>query len=116
MRMTSVHLISLILTLALTMLPGIIEARKIKSADDYNVGGRSSGTGMVAGAIIGTMVGGAATIGTAQMGFKVGAPALWFTLGSGIALITMAIFYSRPLRQSGCRTCCKPFKCCRNFL
>ena len=104
MRMTSVHLISLILTLALTMLPGIIEARKIKSADDYNVGGRSSGTGMVAGAIIGTMVGGAATIGTAQMGFKVGAPALWFTLGSGIALIIMAIFYSRPLRKSGLTT------------
>ncbi|MDO4177966.1 MAG: sodium:solute symporter family protein [Phascolarctobacterium sp.] len=104
MKLTTIHLISLIITLALTMLPGIIEARKIKSADDYNVGGRSSGAGMVAGAIIGTIVGGAATIGTAQMGFKIGLAAWWFTLGSGIALIIMALFYARPLRTSGLTT------------
>lgn len=104
MKLTSVHLISLIITLALTMLPGIIEARKIKSADDYNIGGRSSGSGMVAGAIIGTIVGGAATIGTAQMGYKLGLAAWWFTLGSGIALVIMALFYAKPLRKSGLTT------------
>lgn len=104
MKLSTIHLISLIVTLALTMLPGIIQARKIKSADDYNVGGRSSGSGMVAGAIIGTIVGGAATIGTAQMGYKLGLAAWWFTLGSGIALIIMALFYAKPLRVSGLTT------------
>ena len=78
--------------------------RRIKSADDYNVGGRSAGVGIVAGSIIGTIVGGAATVGTAQLGFKLGLTAWWFTLGSGIALLIMAAFYAKPLRSSGLTT------------
>ena len=104
MNLSMVHIISLILTLVVTILPGIIAARKIKSADDYNVGGRSAGIGMVAGSIIGTIVGGAATVGTAQLGYKLGLTAWWFTLGSGIALIIMAIFYAVPLRRSSLTT------------
>ena len=92
------------MTLAVTILPGVYAARKIKSADDYNVGGRSAGVGMVAGSIIGTIVGGAATVGTAQLGYKLGLTAWWFTLGSGIALIIMAIFYAVPLRRSSLTT------------
>ena len=104
MKLSMVHLVSLVLTLILTMLPGIIASRRIKSADDYNVGGRSAGVGIVAGSIIGTIVGGAATVGTAQLGFKLGLTAWWFTLGSGIALLIMAAFYAKPLRVSGLTT------------
>lgn len=104
MQLTSTHFFSLIITLLVTMLPGILAARQVKSAEDYNVGGRSAGAGMVAGTIIGTIVGGAATVGTAQLGFKIGLTAWWFTLGSGIALMLMAIFYSVPLRRSGLTT------------
>ena len=64
--------VSIVITLVLTILPGIYAGRKIKSADDYALGGRSAGIGMVAGSIIGTIVGGAATIGTAQLGFQLG--------------------------------------------
>ena len=92
MQLTSTHFFSLIITLLVTMLPGALAARRVKSAEDYNVGGRSAGAGMVAGTIIGTIVGGAATVGTAQLGFKLGLTAWWFTLGSGIALMLMAIF------------------------
>lgn len=104
MQLTSTHFFSLIITLLVTMLPGILAAWQVKSAEDYNVGGRSAGAGMVAGTIIGTIVGGAATVGTAQLGFKIGLTAWWFTLGSGIALMLMAIFYSVPLRRSGLTT------------
>ena len=104
MKLSMVHLVSLVLTLILTMLPGILASRRIKSADDYNVGGRSAGVGIVAGSIIGTIVGGAATVGTAQLGFKLGLTAWWFTLGSGIALLIMAAFYAKPLRASGLTT------------
>lgn len=104
MKLSMVHLVSLVLTLILTMLPGIIASHRIKSADDYNVGGRSAGVGIVAGSIIGTIVGGAATVGTAQLGFKLGLTAWWFTLGSGIALLIMAAFYAKPLRASGLTT------------
>ena len=104
MQLTSTHFFSLIITLLVTILPGALAARRVKSAEDYNVGGRSAGAGMVAGTIIGTIVGGAATVGTAQLGFKLGLTAWWFTLGSGIALMLMAIFYSVPLRRSGLTT------------
>ena len=104
MRLSFIHIVALILTIVLTLLPGILAARRIKSADDYNVGGRSAGAGLVAGSIIGTIVGGAATVGTAQLGFKLGLTAWWFTLGSGIALIIMALFYAVPLRKSGLTT------------
>ena len=104
MQLTKVHFISMILTLLLTVLPGIIASRRVKSADDYNVGGRSSGVGLVAGTIIGTIVGGAATVGTAQLGFKLGLTAWWFTLGSGIALLLMAVFYAASLRRSALTT------------
>ena len=104
MKLSMMHMVSLVLTLLVTLLPGIIASRRIKSADDYNVGGRSSGVGIVAGSIIGTIVGGAATVGTAQLGYKLGLTAWWFTLGSGIALLIMALFYARPLRASGLTT------------
>ena len=104
MQLTGTHFFSLIITLLVTLLPGILASRRVKSAEDYNVGGRSAGAGMVAGTIIGTIVGGAATVGTAQLGFKLGLTAWWFTLGSGIALIFMGLFYSVPLRRSGLTT------------
>lgn len=104
MDLSGVHIISLLLTLAVSIAPGIMLARKIKSADDYNVGGRSAGVSMVAGSIIGTLVGGAATVGTAQLGFTLGLTAWWFTLGSGIALLIMAAFYAVPLRRSSLTT------------
>lgn len=100
MQLSEVHIISIILAFAVTVLPGIIISRKIKSAEDYNVGGRKAGSAMVAGSIIATIVGGAATVGTAQLGFKIGMAAWWFTLGSGIALLIMAAFYAGPLRSS----------------
>ena len=104
MQLSATHFFSLIITLLVTLLPGIIAARKIKSADDYAVGGRSAGVGMVAGSIIGTIIGGAATVGTAQLGFKLGLTAWWFTLGSGLALIIMGALYAAPLRRSGLTT------------
>lgn len=104
MRLTAVQLFFLIVTMLLGLLPGFLRAGKIKSADEYSVGGRSAGMGMVAGCIIATIVGGAATVGTAQMGFKIGLPAWWFTLGSGIAFLIMAYIYAEPLRESGLTT------------
>ena len=104
MQLTATHYISLAVTLLVTLLPGLLAARRVKSADDYNVGGRSSGAGLVAGTIIGTIVGGAATVGTAQLGFKLGLTAWWFTLGSGMALLLMAAFYAVPLRRSSLTT------------
>ncbi len=104
MELSYVHIISLVLTLAIVLGSGIYSSRRVKSADDFDVGGRSAGVIMVAGAIAATIIGGAATIGTAQGGFTFGLGAWWFTLGSGIGFLIMAAFYARPLRESGLTT------------
>ena len=104
MQLSSTQFISMIVVLILASIPGLLAAKKVKSEADYSVGGRKAGSVLVAGTIIGTIVGAAATIGTAQLGFKVGISAWWFTVGSGIALIVMALFYAKPLRDSGLTT------------
>ena len=104
MQLSSTQFISMIVVLILASIPGLLAAKKVKSEADYSVGGRKAGSVLVAGTIIGTIVGAAATIGTAQLGFKVGISAWWFTIGSGISLIVMALFYAKPLRDSGLTT------------
>ena len=84
MQLSVVHIISLVLTLAVVLGCGIYSSRRVKSADDFDVGGRSAGVIMVAGSIVATIIGGAATIGTAQGGFTFGLGAWWFTMGSGM--------------------------------
>lgn len=104
MELNFVQLLSLIITMFCVVVLGLYSARKVKVSSDFSVGGRSAGTAIVSGTIVGTIIGGAATIGTAQLAFYTGISAWWFTLGSGIGLIVMAVFYSGPLRNSGMET------------
>lgn len=102
--LTLVQASSLILTVALILFIGTRSAGNVKSAEGYSLNGRSAGAVLIAGSISGTIVGGAATVGTAQMAAALGLSAWWFTLGSGIALTIMAMFYANPLRSSGLET------------
>lgn len=104
MHFTSIHMLSLVATLLLVTAVGIAAARKVKTAADFTVGGQNTGIPIVVGTIIGTIVGGASTVGTAQLAFSVGLSAWWFTLGAGIALLALAGFYASPLRASGLQT------------
>ncbi len=63
-----------------------------------------NGAPIVAGVIIGTLVGGSSTVGTAQLAYNYGLSAWWFTLGGGIACLVLALLYIKPLRHSGCMT------------
>lgn len=98
-NLDSMFYISLFLTFLLVLGAGIYAARKVKSAQDYSVGGHRASVAIVTGALIGTLIGGSATVGTAQLAFCVGLSAWWFTLGLGIGLIVMALFFVRPLRK-----------------
>jgi SSS family solute:Na+ symporter len=102
--LASEHLYSLVITLLIVTAVGIGAARKVKSANDFAVGGYSSGVTIVTGTVIGTVIGGASTVGTAQLAFMYGLSAWWFTLGTGLALVVMALFYARPLRATGLQT------------
>jgi len=104
MKLTMLHTVIIVVAVLITFVPGFIIARSIKNADDYNVGGRKNSAVMVCAAIMGTIVGGASTMGTAQLAFQMGLTAWWFTLGCGIAMLVMAAFYAHPLRYSGLTT------------
>ena len=102
--LTATHLVTAAVSLILALYLGAKAGKKVKTADDYSLGGRSAGVNIVAGSLLGTIVGGAATVGTAQMAFSIGLSAWWFTLGCGLALVFMGLFYARKLRASALST------------
>lgn len=102
--MTGVFYIGAALVLILITVVGICSGKNVKSAGDFATGGKKAGAGIVAGSMIGTLVGGASTIGTAQLSFTYGLSAWWFTLGGGIGCLILACFFARPLYESGIQT------------
>ena len=69
-----------------------------------NASFRSNSSVIVSGIILGTLVGGGSTVGTAQLAYNYGVSAWWFTLGGGIACLILAIFYVKPLRRQRSQT------------
>lgn len=104
MHLTPWHVVGLLATIVLIIGVGIYSGRKVRSAADFASGGGKAGAWIVCGAIMGTLVSGQATIGTAQLAFNYGMSAWWFTLGSGIGCLILALGYAAPLRHSGCST------------
>lgn len=86
--------ITLVTLIGLSIYSGSKAGRKSTSF----TGGGDSGSVLVAGAIIGTLVGGSSTVGTAQLAYNYGLSAWWFTLGGGIGCLIMAIWFVKPLR------------------
>ena len=104
MEISTAQLALMLATIALVLASGLYAARSIRSAEGFSLNGRSAGAPLVAGTIAGTCVGGGATVGTAQLAYSLGLSAWWFTLGTGIALVVMGLFYARPLRRTSLET------------
>jgi len=100
LELTYQHILGIILTLILITVIGVYSGRLVETASDFSHGGRKSGRGIIAGTIMGTLVGGASTIGTAQLAFLYGFSAWWFTLGAGIGCLILAFFFAGPLYKS----------------
>lgn len=95
--MTIWHIIGIVVTLTAIVSLSIYSGKVAKEKKGAN-------SWIVAGAIMGTLVGGSSTVGTAQLAYQYGLSAWWFTLGSGIACIILAIFYAKPFHKSGNKT------------
>lgn len=102
--LTYTHWTAIIITLAAVTFLGVYSMKNVKSAGDFATGGGKIGTHLVVGTIVGTLVGGASTIGTAQLAFCYGFSAWWFTLGAGLSCIFLGVFLAGPLRDSGAST------------
>ena len=90
--------IGLAVTLAVIVGLSIWSGTKVKGGQQQN------SLSVVAGVIMGTLVGGSSSIGTAQLAYTYGMSAWWFTLGAGIACLILALVYAKPLRRTGCAT------------
>ncbi|QZY54838.1 sodium:solute symporter family protein [Crassaminicella profunda] len=97
---TPVHYFSTCITLLFVSYLGYHTTKKVKSSQDFAVGGRRLSGIQVSGSIIATIVGGASTIGTAQLAFQKGVSAVWFTLGASIACLFLGLFMAGPLRRA----------------
>ena len=104
MELTTTHLAGLFIALVLILGLGVYSARKVHTAVDFSVSGRSAGPFLVMGTILGTLVGGASTIGTSQLAFLYGFSAWWFTLGGGLGCLVIALFLVRPMRETAFET------------
>lgn len=94
------HFIGIIIIFVIICYTGYYSGKKIKCAEDFSRGG-SSNSIIIAGAIMGTLVGGSSTVGTAQLAFTYGMSAWWFTLGGGISCLLLALFFVKPFRRNG---------------
>lgn len=102
--MTAQHYIGAAAVLAIITAMGVYSGSRVKSAGDFISGGKRAGVGIVAGSILGTLVGGSSTIGTAQLAFSYGLSAWWFTLGGGLGCLVLALFFSKALYESHAAT------------
>lgn len=93
-----------LLTLSIMVLLALGGKSRAGSGRDFSLGGRKAGSWHVSGAITGTLVGGASTIGTVQLAFLYGLSAWWFTLGAGLACLFLGLFIAIPLRKGQVET------------
>lgn len=96
--------IAFALTLSLMLWLAVAGAGSVRTSADFALAGRRAGHWKVSGAIMGTLVGGASTVGTVQLAFLFGLSAWWFTLGAGLACLFLGVFLAQPLRRCGVET------------
>lgn len=88
-------LVSIIVTLILTGIVGYLGNLKVKTSKDFILGGNKLGIVGVTSMLMGSIIGGASTVGTAQMAYNHGIVAIWFITGLAIASIILGLFYSK---------------------
>lgn len=93
------YIFGFVITLIVLIGLSIYSGKKSGKKSGSFTGGGDSGSVLVAGAIIGTLVGGSSTVGTAQLAYNYGMSAWWFTLGGGIGCLIMAVWFVKPLRN-----------------
>lgn len=93
-------LIGFVAVLILIAAIGWWSGRKVTTEEDFAAGSGKAGTLIVTGTIMGTLVSGQATLGTAQLAFSFGISAWWFTLGSGLGCLVLALLYVTRMRAT----------------
>ena len=93
------HFIGIIIALSILVGVGMYSMNKVKSASDFDTGGGRGSVFMVCGLLLGSLVGGQCTIGTAQLAYSYGLSAIWFSFGAGLGALALCLIYVVPLRR-----------------
>jgi len=99
MSTSPAFIITFVVTIAIMLAVAVHSSAKVQSAGDFSLAGRRASGFNVAGGILGTLVGGASTIGTVQLAYLYGLSAWWFTLGCGIACLFLGTALAPSLRN-----------------
>ena len=94
------HIIGVVLTLLVVVVVSIYSGKDVKSNQEFLTGGGKTGAAAAAGAMLSVFVGGAATLGTAQLAFQYGFSALWFAFGVSGSCVLYAVVFGKAIRNS----------------
>src|ERR1700685_2787264 len=97
-------LLGVVLVTLCIALIALLSGWRVRATREFTVAGRKAGWPIVSGIIVGALVGGSSTVGTAQAAFVYGLPAWWFTLGAGIGCVILGTLFIRPLRGTNAET------------
>lgn len=89
----------LLFILLLILSVSAISSKKQKGKDFS--GKYSVSSLLVLGGIVGTIVGGSSTVGTAQAAYTTGFSAWWYTLGCSIGILLFTLIFSKRIYNSG---------------
>jgi solute:Na+ symporter, SSS family len=97
-------LLGVVLVTLLIALIALVSGWRVRATREFTVAGRCAAWSVVSGIIVGALVGGSSTVGTAQAAFVYGMPAWWFTLGAGVGCLVLATLFAAPLRRVNVET------------
>lgn len=76
---------------------GFMGVKKAKSSEDYAIAGRNLSFFMYFGCLSALTLGGAATVGTAKLGYQSGLSGMWFVFSQGLGLVIISIFLAKKI-------------------
>lgn len=101
------------MTFLVVLILSFYAMKQVKKADDLLLGKSGVGALSIVGVLLGTILGGASTIGTAQMAFSQGITGIWFTVGCASGLAFLGFLLGRLEKVHGIRTI--PQLLCRRY-
>ncbi|MBI4468718.1 MAG: sodium:solute symporter family protein [Acidobacteria bacterium] len=78
---------------------GVIASRKVRSAADFYVAGRSLGPGLLFSTLLAANIGASSTVGAAGLGYQYGLSAWWWVGSAGLGSLILAFVIGPRMRR-----------------
>lgn len=95
--MNAIDITIIVVYFVIIALVGVIGAKRAKTSEDYTVSGRNLNFFMFTACLSALTLGGAATVGTAKLGYQFGLSGMWFVTAQGIGLVIISIFLAKKI-------------------